>query len=81
MIVTNMAKVKDIEYNKRRSVHCSLKTFDFLAKDSSFIEVTEWTNGEGFDISIDDKQISLTHGELEAINFLTKSIEIYNEAN
>jgi hypothetical protein len=76
-----MAKVKNIEYNKRKSVSCSLKTFDCLAKDSSFIEVTEWTNGEGFDINIDDKQISLTHGELEAINFLTKSVEIYNEAN
>lgn len=76
-----MAKIKDIEYNKRKSASCSLKTFDFLAKDSTYIEVTEWTNGEGFDIDIDGKYFSLSYGEIDAINFLTKSIEIYNEAN
>lgn len=76
-----MAKVKDIQYFKRKSASCSLKTFDCLAKESSFIKVTEWTNGEGFDINIDDRHISLTYGEIDAINFLIKSIEIYNEAN
>lgn len=76
-----MAKVKDIQYFKRKPASCSLKTFDCLAKESSFVEVTEWTNGEGFDINIDDKQISLTYGEIDAINFLIKSVEIYNEAN
>lgn len=34
-----------------------------LAKKDDFIEVTEWTNGEGWDITINDKVIPLTRGE------------------
>lgn len=37
----------NIETNKRNSAHIDLKKFDYLAKDSDFIEVTDWTNGEG----------------------------------
>lgn len=76
-----MKKKADIEYSKRKSVSCSLSAFCHLSKDSSFIEVTEWTNGEGFDITIDDRHFSLTYGEIDAINYLTKSIELYNEVN
>ena len=47
----------------------------YLAKEDAFIEVTEWTNGEGWDISIDDKIFTLTSGQLEAINYLTKTLE------
>lgn len=60
----------------RKSVNTELKKFDVLAKDSDFIEVTEWTNGEGWDISINDKLISLTWGQLEAIKYLTKALDI-----
>ena len=52
-----------------------------MAKKDDFIEVCEWTNGEGFDISITDKKIiSLTRGELDAIDFLTKTLD-YNVDN
>lgn len=64
-----------MEFKNRKSVNTRLKKFDCLAKDHSFIEVTEWTNGEGWDINIDDKQISLTMGELEAINYLAKTLD------
>lgn len=60
----------------RKSVNTELKKFDVLAKDSDFIEVTEWTNGEGWDIAINDKIISLTWGQLEAINYLTKALDV-----
>lgn len=60
----------------RKSINTKLKKFDALAKDSDFIEVTEWTNGEGWDIAINDKIISLTWGQLEAINFLTKALNV-----
>lgn len=68
-----------MEHYNRKSVTDSLKKYDYLAKDSDFIEVTEWHNGEGWDISINDnKLISLTWGQLEAISYLVKSLD-YNK--
>lgn len=67
-----------MEFNNRKSISDKLKKYDYLAKDNDFIEVTEWTNGEGYDIIINDKIISLTYGQLDAINYLTKSLE-YSE--
>lgn len=66
-----------MEFHSRKSVNDKLKTYDYLAKDNDFIEVVEWTNGEGYDITInDDKIISLTSGQIDAINYLVKSLEI-----
>lgn len=59
----------------RKSISDDLKKYDFLAKDDDFITVTEWTNGEGFDITINDRIYSFTVGELEAIWYLVKSID------
>ena len=67
-----------MEFNSRKSINDKLKKYDYLAKDNDFIEVIEWTNGEGYDIIINDKIISLTSGQLDAINYLTKSLE-YSE--
>lgn len=64
-----------MEYNSRKSINDDLKKYDYLAKDDDFIEVTEWTNGEGYDITINNKIIPLTNGQLDAINYLTKSLE------
>lgn len=41
------------------------------------IEVIEWANGEGWDICLNDKLISLTYGQLEAIKYLVKTLD-YN---
>ena len=65
-----------MEKVKRKSVNDNLQKYDYLAKDYEFIEVTEWRNGEGWDISINDKIIQLTVGQLDAINYLTKSLNI-----
>ena len=65
-----------MEFNNKKSISDNLKKYDYLAKDDDFIEVTEWTNGEGYDITInDDKIISLTEGQINAINYLIKSLE------
>lgn len=64
-----------MDINTRNSVHDKLCVYDYLAEKDSFIEVTEWTNQEGWDITIDDKHFSLTEGQLNAINYLTKSID------
>ena len=65
-----------MEITQRKSVNDSLKKYCVYAKDDDYIEITEWTNGEGWDIDISDKKkISLTYGELEAINYLVKTLE------
>ena len=65
-----------MEFNSRKVVNDKLKKYDYLAKDEDFIEVVEWTNGEGYDITInDDKIISLTRGQIDAINYLVRSLE------
>ena len=58
-----------------RSITAKTKTFDYIAKDSDYISVTEWSNGEGWDISLKDKMISISRDELEAINFLTTAVD------
>ena len=71
--------------NTRKSVSDDLSKYDYLRNtdENAFIEVTEWTNGEGYDITIETKNgsklLSLTNGELEAINYLTKTLDYNNE--
>jgi hypothetical protein len=56
---------------KRDSSFTLLKPYCFHSKEHDYIEVTEWANGEGRDIYISsngqDKHISLTYGEFEAL--------------
>lgn len=59
------------EIKQRPSIFDKLRKYDYLAEDSDFIEITEWTNEEGWDISFKDKIISLSIGQLDAINHLT----------
>lgn len=60
------------EIINKKSVSENLDKFSPIFNKTDFIEVTEWTNGEGWDITINDKVISLHEDELEAINYLTK---------
>jgi len=62
-----------IETYKRDAKFANLKPYCHLAKEHSYIEVTEWINGEGFDVSLgaaEDKHFSLTHGEYQALQAL-----------
>lgn len=69
-----------MELNNKQSVSDTLRKYDYFAKENDYIEVTEWANGEGWDINIVDKQLFiLTRGELEAINYLTKVLEYGNK--
>lgn len=52
----------------RKSRFTELKPYDHFAKDDDFIEVTEWHNGEGFDVVIGNEQkFSLTDGQFQAL--------------
>lgn len=63
------------EIIQRKSISDNLRKYDYLAKDNSFVEVTEWVNGEGWDITFDDTVISLTWGQLDAIKYLTLALQ------
>jgi hypothetical protein len=68
-----------IEQYKKKSV-CVY--FDDHFKDHQFCEVTEWYNGEGFDIAInEDKYISLTHSQLDAFLAATSAINLRDPKN
>lgn len=81
----NMKKLKIKHWGKeieaslydRKSLMVELKDFDYLAKKNDFIEVTEWGNGEGYDITLSDTQIvSITIGQFDAIK---KLIKLFNK--
>lgn len=67
-----------MEHFERKSVSDDLNVYDICAKDGDFIEVTEWANGEGWDITINNQYIHLTDGQLSAINYLTQTLT-YNK--
>ena len=70
-----------MKQNMRKSVSAPMSAFDYAANDESFIEVTEWANGEGWDVVIDDKHISLSMDELAAINYMTAHLMFGDKAN
>ena len=64
---------------ERPSATVSMRAFECTADDTLYMEVTEWTNGEGWDVSITghgrDTIFSLSYSELKAINYLTTHID------
>ena len=60
------------EITMKKSASVDLHEFSVYGQDGDWLEVSEWTNGEGIDIIIEKikeatKNISLTYDELEAI--------------
>lgn len=52
----------------RNSKFTELKPYCHFAKDDDFMEVTEWYNGEGYDVVIGTEQkFSLTLGQYECL--------------
>ena len=64
-----------MEKYKLKAISDDLRKYDYLAKEDDFIEVSEWNNGEGWNISINENTFQLTMGQLDAINYLTKTLE------
>lgn len=59
----------------KKSVSDDLKKYDYLSKEDDFIEVTEWSNGEGISITINMNTFELTFGQLDAINYLSQALK------
>lgn len=55
--------------SKRTSRFVELQTYDHTASGSDFLEVTEWSNAEGFDLHLSrgEQYLSLTWGEFTAL--------------
>ena len=74
-----------MEIVNRKSIYEALKIFSPIFKEEDFIDITEWTNGEGWDITIscanETKIVPLHRDELEAINYLIKVLEYENSGN
>lgn len=68
-------KKSQINFYERPAMMIDMEGFDHLSKKGDFIEVTEWKNGEGWDIAIGDNPIiSLTDGQFRAIKKLIKKL-------
>ena len=67
-----------MEMMKVNQITDSLKKYTYSGKDSDYITLTEWANGEGYDIDINGKLITLSDSELEAINYLTLALRYKN---
>lgn len=67
-----------MEITKVNQVTDNLKKYTYSSKESDYITITEWANGEGYDIDINGKLITLSDSELEAINYLTLALRYKN---
>lgn len=67
-----------MEVTKVNQITDSLRKYTYGGKESDYITITEWANGEGYDIDINGKLITLSDSELEAINYLTLALRYKN---
>jgi hypothetical protein len=69
-----------INVNNRKAIFSSLGPYCIMADDEDFMEVTQWTNGEGVDIHISRNKtfehFSLTYGEYELLQVLINYKEV-----
>lgn len=70
-----------MEVTKVNQITDDLKKYTYGGKDSDYITLTEWSNGEGYDIDINGKLITLSSDELEAINYLILVMRFENKNN
>jgi len=63
-----------IHLSNRKAKFTNLKPYCHFARQDDYIEVTEWSNGEGYDVTIHNvdgiKHMSLTMGEFDALTVL-----------
>jgi hypothetical protein len=60
-----------MELYERKSKFTEMANYCHLCKPHDFMEVTEWHNGEGFDVVVSDSQrFSLTWGQWQALQAL-----------
>lgn len=68
-----------MEINNKKSVFTELKHFcPYSLTKPDFMEVTEWVNGEGITVTINDnlgnRHFDLTHGQIDALKKCIKTL-------
>ena len=68
----------------RKSIFSEIGQYCYLSKEHDYIEVTEWTNRDGFDVdlsSLGSQKMSITWGQFKLIKKLVKQLEkeIFND--
>ena len=62
----------------RKCLFSEIGSYCYLSKPNDYVEITEWTNGEGVDINISDgagnRTISMTWGEFKLVKKMMKTI-------
>lgn len=73
-----------MEIKTRKTIECDLLKYDFTAGKDDVIQITEWSNGEGWDVDIfrgnTERRMCISALELDAIKYLTKTLE-YEQNN
>lgn len=62
----------------RKSVFSEIGEYCYLSKEHDYIEITEWTNGDGFDVdlsSLGEQRIAITYGQFKLLKHLVKQLE------
>jgi len=71
-----------MKIHNRKSIFSLLKPYCHLSKEHDFIEVTEWINGEGYDVNISSQLgtilFQITHGEFTLLKKLIKKLDNEN---
>jgi hypothetical protein len=71
-----------VQISNRKAIFSELAHYDHLSKPDDFIEVTEWSNGEGYDVEIATSlgsRFQLTHGQYAALKDLITKLETTDE--
>jgi hypothetical protein len=61
----DMLSIGDDMKLKQYKRNAGLVEFSDHLKKDQWCEITEWDNGEGFDVAFEDKTIQLTHAEFQ----------------
>ncbi len=73
-----MSNENKFRISKRNSIFSELSEDDWSSEKDSYMEVTEWTNGEGYDVYINNyaaRSISIGHNEFKLLKKLIKELD------
>lgn len=59
-----------IDVYTRTAKFAELKNYCHHARSTDFMEVCEWHNGEGFDVTINDRTFQVTYGQWDCLQAL-----------
>ena len=76
--MSDKKSAKKIERYKREAAFVSLADYDISPKESDFMEMSMWHNGEGFDVILNsngEQRFGLTWGQYKALKTLVKELD------